>query len=303
MKIINPLYDVAFKYLMDNEPIVKKLLSVIIEQDIISLESKPQETPGYIKGTKIPASRFDFKAIILTEEGERYTTIIEVQKSRSPNPVPRFRRYLGINYINEQDYIDKNGTAQKEHLPIISIYILGYKLGTGEYDTPGILVNNTVINSITKKPIQVKHKFVKLLSHPCYILQVQRLKKERKTRLEKMLSLFDQSYCTDDKYFLDIEDLDEEFNEVADYLSRPTFDEEFVRSLIYEEDYEKEFQKQEKTIKEAKKREQEAKEREQEANKSLKIIIVAMLESGKTLVEIANILGKTEKEVSKVVNL
>ena len=239
MKIVNPLYDKAFKYLMDNEPIARKILSVIIEQEIISLESKPQETPVVIKGTKISIPRFDFKAIILTKNGERYATLIEVQKSRSPNPVPRFRGYLGQNYLAVQDYIDETGEPQKGHLPIISIYILGYKLGTDEYNSPGILVNNTVINAITKEPIKNKHKFVKLLTHPCYILQVERLKKERKSRLEKLLSLFDQSYCTEDKYILEVGEVDKEFNEMADYLSRPTLDDEFLRSLIYEEDYEK----------------------------------------------------------------
>jgi FtsZ-interacting cell division protein YlmF len=313
MKIINPLYDKAFKYLMDNEPLAKKILSVIIDQDIISLESRPQETPVLVKETKtsvLRVLRFDFTAIISTKEDERYATIIEVQKSRSPNPTPRFRRYLGKNYLNEHSYIDENGQTQREHLPIISVYFLGYNLGTGEYDTPGILVNNSVIDAITKKPINIKHKFVKLLTHPCYILQVERLKEDRKTRLEKMLSLFDQSHCTEDKYFLDVEEIDEEFNEVADYLSRPTLDSAFVRSLVYEEDYEKDLKEERQQKEAAQKREdeerrqkEEAQKREEEANKSLKKIIITMLDSGKALSEIANMLDKTEKEVSKIIEV
>ena len=119
-----------------------------------------------------------------------------------------------------------------------SIIICGrsYNIGTKEYDTPGILVQNSVIDAITKKPILKKNKFVNLLTHPCYIIQVERLKKTRKTRLEKMLSIFDQNYKTKDKYLLDVKDIDEEFTEMIDYLFIPTQSSKFIRSLAYEED-------------------------------------------------------------------
>ena len=180
---------------------------------------------------------------------------------------------------------------------------MGYNLGTGEYNTPGILVKNKVTDAITKKEIEVKHKFVRLLTHPCYILQVGRLREERKSRLEKMLNLFDQNYRTSDKYILDVEDVDKEFAEMADYLSRPTYDEKFVRSLIYEEDYEKDLDKALKQKEKERRLKEEAQKREAEANQSLKKIIVMMLESGKSLSEIAVILGKTEEEVRQMVDV
>jgi len=45
MKIVNPLYDYAFKYLMDNEQIAKKVLSIILNTKVLQLHSKPEETP------------------------------------------------------------------------------------------------------------------------------------------------------------------------------------------------------------------------------------------------------------------
>jgi len=45
MKILNPIYDNAFKYLMDNEEIAKMVLSIILNTRVVSLQSKPQETP------------------------------------------------------------------------------------------------------------------------------------------------------------------------------------------------------------------------------------------------------------------
>lgn len=307
MRIVNPLYDRAFKYLMDNKPLAKKILEVVIEQKIETLDSQPQETIVYTED-KQPVSRFDFKAIILTESGERYATLIEVQKSRSPNPVPRFRRYLGTNYMKEHEYIDENGIEQKSHLPIISIYFLGYKLGKGQYDTPGIVVNNNVIDAVSKESINTKHKFIRLLSHPCYILQAERLRPERKTKLEKMLSLFDQTYCTDDKYLLDVEDIDDDFQDVADYLSRPTMDSAFIRSLEYEEDYEKEVREKEKALidalkekEDARQKEEEARQREDAERQSNIKLIKRMYAKGFTIDEIAEDTGKSVGEVSIII--
>ncbi len=44
MKIVNPIYDNAFKYLMDNEQIAKLVLSIILDTKVLTLQSKPQET-------------------------------------------------------------------------------------------------------------------------------------------------------------------------------------------------------------------------------------------------------------------
>lgn len=59
MKIVNPIYDNAFKYLMDNQAIAKIVLSIILDTKVISLESKPQETLLAVE-EGISVSRFDF---------------------------------------------------------------------------------------------------------------------------------------------------------------------------------------------------------------------------------------------------
>ncbi|MFK7982388.1 MAG: hypothetical protein AB8G86_20570 [Saprospiraceae bacterium] len=43
MRIANPLYDHAFKYLMSNEKLAKKVLSTILEQTVVNLELSQQE--------------------------------------------------------------------------------------------------------------------------------------------------------------------------------------------------------------------------------------------------------------------
>jgi len=253
MLIINPIYDQAFKYMMDNEQIAKKVISLIIEQEVISIQSKPQETKLMYDKHKIPLSRFDFKAVIKNTEGEHVNVLIEIQKSNNPNPIIRFRRYLGKNYIKQETIIDENGKEIIVSLPIITVYILGYKIP--EYDTPAIIVNNQVKDAITKEEIQVKSEFVKMLTHPCYILQIERLRHERKSKLEKFLAIFDQTKKTDDDFILALEEIDNEEEDIElikKYLNRATYNEEMIRMLELEEDVDFEFERLEKALEDSK---------------------------------------------------
>jgi len=109
---------------------------------------QPQETALVDKKRNFPILIYDFKAIIKTDEGKEKVVLIEVQKSKSPDPIIRFRKYLGSNYIKTQK--DKKDDKDIEKaLPIITIYFLGYKLK--EYDTPAIIVNNCVYDATNKK--------------------------------------------------------------------------------------------------------------------------------------------------------
>ncbi|TAG21669.1 MAG: hypothetical protein EAZ32_04550 [Cytophagia bacterium] len=44
MIIANPLYDVVFKYLLEDLEIARELLAIILGQEVLSIEVKPQET-------------------------------------------------------------------------------------------------------------------------------------------------------------------------------------------------------------------------------------------------------------------
>jgi len=265
MRIINPLYDQAFKYLMDNEPAAKKILSVILEKEVISVQTRATEQALINKRREIPLSRFDFKAIIRSADSGEQNVLIEIQKSKNPDPIMRFRRYLGKNYIRTESYTDAHGQEIKKAIPIITIYILGFKLA--EYNTPGILVNNCVIDATTKEPIAVKNEFVELLTHPSYILQIERLRPERKTKLEKFLSFFDQSKKTDDDFILEIDEnnIDPDFEEIAKLLNMASQDEEMIDKLLAEEDIENAFDKLEIDLNLAIKEKEEAKQREDDA--------------------------------------
>lgn len=329
MKIINPIYDQAFKYMMDNEVIAKKVLSIILGQQVLSIQSKPQETKTIDKKRDIPLSRFDFKAIIHNEQGQEMNVLIELQKSNKPDPVMRFRRYLGKNYIRRETFINPRGIEETRVLPIITIYLLGYKLA--EYDTPAILVNNMVTDTVNNRQINLKNEFVQLLTHPSYILQIERLKPVRRTKIEKFLAIFDQGKKTDEDFILDIEETEDEedLKEIKQYLNRATQDEEMIRMLELEEDIDQEFgkletelelarqredeerkQKEEaqqreeeerKQKEEALQREKEAQQREKEAWQTISNMVRKLHANGVPVSEIAAITGKTEQEISGII--
>ena len=127
MIIANPLYDVVFKYLLEDIEIAKELLAAILGEDIVSIELKPQETLAE-SSRGITILRFDFNAVIRNKDGEMHKVLLELQKAKQPMDIMRFRRYLGENYRKEDVFMNEDGTSVSQPLPIITIYFLGFSL-------------------------------------------------------------------------------------------------------------------------------------------------------------------------------
>ncbi len=70
MVIANPIYDVVFKRMMENDKVAKFFISTLLEQTIESVEVKPQEFTYTDKLAGISVFRLDFLATIKTESGE-----------------------------------------------------------------------------------------------------------------------------------------------------------------------------------------------------------------------------------------
>jgi len=133
MRIANPIYDVVFKYLMEDRESAVLLLSEIIGEDIAELAFHPQESTAEIAGPNryITVYRLDFAAKIRLKEGGYRKVIIEIQKAKFSTDIMRFRRYLGEQYRNRENvYHDDSGN--KKALPIISVYFLGHRLSAAQ---------------------------------------------------------------------------------------------------------------------------------------------------------------------------
>jgi len=240
MKIVNPLYDKAFKYLMENNRLAKKVLEVILETEILELSLGQQETVVPDEKRGFTLFRLDFKAVIRKADGSQEKILIELQKSKFDTDIKRFRNYLGANYISISD---KESTNEESEYPIVTIYILGYKLEDLPY--LAVTVNNQIIDSSTKTTVEADSFFVKMLTHRSHILQVKRLPEVRKTRIEKFMTLFNQAWHSEKKYILDLEEIPEEFKDIAEYLQGPVLDEKFRRQLETEDEIDLIFDKQE----------------------------------------------------------
>jgi len=274
MIILNPTYDLVFKYLMENAKIAKKIISVTLDAEIESIELLPQETSLKIheEDAKIIRSlRMDFIAKIKTATGEINTVMIELQKVGDPNPIVRFRKYLGRGYMkHETREIVKAGKVFKEYFayPIVTIYFLGYNLEG--VDSSVVRVNPNIFDVTRNEPMYVKNEFLDLLNHRSFVLQLKRLRTDRKTRVEKLLGLFDQSKTLDgNDMMLDLDNIDDEFKEVADYLHLPVNDEKFLREMEYYEEVENSFTQKRAEINEMKIELQEKEKALDEKDKAL----------------------------------
>jgi hypothetical protein len=210
MLIANPIYDVVFKRMMENERVAKFFIGTLLGQTIEAVEVKPQEftfikdldqddpeVQQFIKEKiqerlSINVFRLDFIATIKTETGEQKKVLIEIQKAKNQIDLMRFRNYLAEQYKKE-DQINNQRTI----LPITTIYILGFKLP--EIETACIKVERNYKDLVNNKIIEKKSDFIEKLTHDSYIVQVDRITNNYSTKLDKLLSIFEQQHFTDDK--------------------------------------------------------------------------------------------------------
>jgi hypothetical protein len=191
MVIANPIYDVVFKRMMENEKVAKFFIGTLLDTTIETIEVKPQEFTYTDELAGLAVFRLDFIATIKTEAGELKKVLIEIQKAKNQIDLMRFRNYLAEQYKKE-DLLNN----EKVILPITTIYILGFTLP--DIETPCIKVERNYKDLINNITIEKKSDFVEKLTHDCFIVQVDRITNRYQTRLDKLLSIFEQRHFTDE---------------------------------------------------------------------------------------------------------
>jgi hypothetical protein len=192
MIIANPIYDTVFKRLMENERAARFFIGTLLDKEITSVKMLPQELTRHDDAYGMRVFRLDFVATIRTAGGDDQKVLIEVQKAKHETDLMRFRGYLGEQYKKEEDV---NGV--KTALPITTIYILGFKLP--EITTACVKVGREYQDLINNVPLTARSPFIEKLTHDSYIVQVNRITGRYQTRLDKLLSIFEQSSFIDEK--------------------------------------------------------------------------------------------------------
>ena len=249
MIIANPIYDVVFKYLLEDVEIARELLSTILGEEIQSLELKPQETATEKSGGGISILRFDFKAIIKNKSGELHKVLIELQKAKKAFDVMRFRRYLGDNYRKEDDVINDKGEPEKRPLPIISIYFLGFPLDNIHAGV--VKINREYRDVVTQEILEIKEDFVELLTHDSYLIQARKLPRKARTKLERILQVFSPIYqTTNDQHQLDFQGdtNDPLIKKMLDRLGRAIASEEIRDNMDLEDELDRIFDREMKKL-------------------------------------------------------
>ena len=206
MNIANPVYDVVFKYLMKDSKIARLLISAITGLKIKKLDFVTTEKTVTLEDEPLTVYRLDFTASVLDSKGEERRVLIEIQKARLNQDIVRFRRYLG------QEYSDKNNLLEKTEgnktvliaIPLLTIYFLGYSLN--QVREPVIRVTREYINAVTGEKITQRDEFIEGITHDSHIIQIPYLKQEFRTDLLSILSLFDQNLKVKDGHLLDIDE-------------------------------------------------------------------------------------------------
>ena len=244
MIIANPIYDVVFKYLLEDADIARDLLSTILGEEVVHLEFKPQETSTESsEGIKI--LRLDFKAIIKKKDGTLFKVLIELQKSKQVFDVMRFRRYLGDNYRKEDQVIEKDGLAVFRPLPIITIYFLGFLLNN--VPSGVIKVKRHYVDAVTEEILGVKDDFVELLTHDSYMIQVGRLPKESRGKLDRVMQIFSPMYQNKaDKHLVDFQGdiYDPLVLRMVERLSRAIASDEYRDKMDVEDEIDRIFERE-----------------------------------------------------------
>jgi hypothetical protein len=242
--IANPIYDVVFKYLLEDADIARDLLSTILGEEVVHLEFKPQETSTESsEGIKI--LRLDFKAIIKKKDGTLFKVLIELQKSKQVFDVMRFRRYLGDNYRKEDHVIEKDGLAVFRPLPIITIYFLGFLLNN--VPSGVIKVKRDYVDVVTEEILGVKDDFVELLTHDSYMIQVGRLPKESRGKLDRVMQIFSPMYENKaDKHLVDFQGdiYDPLVLRMVERLSRAIASDEYRDKMDVEDEIDRIFERE-----------------------------------------------------------
>lgn len=190
VSIANPIYDSVFKYLMEDERIAKTLISALLKKEVVEVDMRRNE---YTNGTRdnISMFRIDFGARIKEEDGSTKLVLIELQKTWLETETLRFRQYLGAQYANPENIL-KDCENDGYGIPMIAVYLLGHKVG--DIEEPVLYVRHKALdydgNHVTKG---IPDPFVDSLTHDSIIVQIPRLRGHVNNRLDKVLSVFDQS--------------------------------------------------------------------------------------------------------------
>ena len=307
--VANPLYDAVFKYLMEDDRIAKTILAALLKKKVIDVKIRRNEYANLTRRESISMFRIDFAATVLDEDNKPHLMLIELQKTWLPTETLRFRRYLALQYNNEENMLKEE--HEKYAIPMVAIYLLGHCIG--KIEEPVIYVNHHAYTYDGKKVEEgIPDPFVESLQHDSIVVQLPLLHGRVNNRLEKVLCLFDQTNVADNKKVIKVDDKQFEGDNDMEYIVRrlqsAAADPDMRYQMNAEDEFFKELEARDSLIMEKdgqlKEKDGQLKEKDgqlKEKDEMLRKMIKGMQENGISLDDIAKMLNKTVDEVKQII--
>jgi hypothetical protein len=233
MQIANPIYDVVFKHLLEDGEIASKLLSLLLEVTVETVEARGHEVtgevqvlPGEVNERWLRVYRMDFVATVRNDDGSVKTVLIELQRVMAPDFVGRFRSYLGKAYsmprVTMEPQTAENRKMGHGHLPIVAVYFFGFVLGAS---FPKVFrIRRRYVHYATQEILEPPVEAMEKLTHDAVVVQIPKVGDPGDTPLDRILKLFDQSKVGPDPHFI-------EYNEEDDNRMKDPFVTVIARKL------------------------------------------------------------------------
>ena len=318
IQIANPIYDSVFKYLMEDERIAKTLLSALLKKEVVAVETRRNEYTNGVRDN-ISMFRIDFGAHVKEPDGTIRLVLIELQKTWLETETLRFRQYLGAQYSNPENVPSENN-KDGYAIPMVAIYLLGHRVG--DINVPVLYVKHKAYdydgNVVTDG---IPDPFVESLIHDSIIVQIPLLHGQVNNRLEKVLSVFDQSQKNgSDRHVLNVNDSSFDDDDDMQYLLRRLLmaaaNAQLRQEMNVEDEYFKALEdrdtalmmKDKKLAEQAEQLEQNKAQLEQnkaelEQNKAqLRTMALLLSNSGMSVEEIAKSVGMSQDQVKLLLN-
>lgn len=280
-------------------------------QKVVAVEMRRNEYTNGVRDN-ISMFRIDFGAHVKEPDGTIRLVLIELQKTWLETETLRFRQYLGAQYSNPENVPSENN-KDGYAIPMVAIYLLGHRVG--DINVPVLYVKHKAYdydgNVVTDG---IPDPFVESLIHDSIIVQIPLLHGQVNNRLEKVLSVFDQSQKNgSDRHVLNVNDTPFNDDEDMQYLLRRLLmaaaNAQLRQEMNVEDEYFKALEdrdtalmmKDKKLAEQAEQLEQNKAELEQ--NKAqLRTMALLLSNSGMSVEEIANSVDMPQDQVKLLLN-
>lgn len=304
IQIANPIYDSVFKYLMEDERIAKTLLSVLLKKEVVAVEMRRNKYTNGVRDN-ISMFRIDFGAHVKEPDGTIRLVLIELQKTWLETETLRFRQFLGAQYSNPENVPSENN-KDGYAIPMVAIYLLGHRVG--DINVPVLYVKHKAYdydgNVVTDG---IPDPFVESLIHDSIIVQIPLLHGQVNNRLEKVLSVFDQSQKNgSDRHVLNVNDTPFADDDDMQYLLRRLLmaaaNAQLRQDMNVEDEYFKALEDRDTALMMKDKKLAEQAEQLEQNKAQLRTMALLLSNSGMSVEEIAKSVGMSQDQVNLLLN-